>query len=183
MPGPLINAGWPDHWYNDNHDIPCVAKGCDKVFHTANEFGKRRCHWSSSPPLSPSCHDHSILLAMNNQTRCVWCNYRNVNSLSCLLYHERMEHGTRNMSSIEGYLSAMRSDSTHDDANACKDQVFDRMEIDIGNLEKHHDALCVSLISLFLLLIPLAESSTHFWNSLPSKHVFVINTNPSNEQR
>ena len=181
MPKPLGYAGWPGHWYNKNRDIPCVAKGCDKVFHTVDEFGKRRFHWSSSSPLSPSYHDHHILLAMNSQSRCVWCNYHSV-SLKTLLAHEKKEHKTSNMSSIEGYLSLMRSGFTYDDANACKDQAFERMVINIGNLQNYHDALCVSLLSLFLLLIPLAGSSNHCWDSWPSKDVFDIKTNRSNEQ-
>ena len=182
----LGDAGWPAHWYNNDRHIPCLAQRCDKVFHTSEEFKQRRFHWNNDVPLSRSYHDHKILLAMNTQTRCVWCNYQN-NSLKDLLYHERKvhegkEHGTSNMSSIEGYLSLMRSNRTHDDANACKVHAFERMVINIGTLQEHHDALCVSLPSLFLLLIALAESSNRFWDSLPSKHVFNINTNPSNKQ-
>lgn len=99
--------GWPDHWYNYEGYIPCPARGCIKVFDNIS-IRRRGRHWYDEEPESPSYNDHGILLAIDRQTDCVYCTYHNDRSLKNLLAHEKNQHGSSDMSTMEGYLRLMR---------------------------------------------------------------------------
>ena len=58
----------------------------------------------------------TILLAIDRQTDCVYCTYRNDRSLRDLLAHEQNQHGSSNMSTMEGYLRLVRQGLDTDEA-------------------------------------------------------------------
>ena len=69
--------GWPRHWYNHEGCIPYPAQGCTKMFNNSNIEHRGYHYWWHQETSSPSCNDHSVLLAIHRQKKCVYCDYHN----------------------------------------------------------------------------------------------------------
>ena len=96
---------WPRHWYNAQGKMLCQARGCDKVFDDDRKGDQRR----NSHVSGTGSAEHQILLRMERQIGCAYCNYRVIHRERRQLFkHEEMAHGTCRMSTLRGFIKLAR---------------------------------------------------------------------------
>lgn len=166
MPRPTI-GGWPDHWYTDasHTHIFCQARGCDKVFNE-DEFVWRDRHYrtESQNPFSTSRSDHDILLAINEQYKCVHCSYHD-KDLQNLLAHEETKHGTSKMSTVQGWLYLLRRGVAVNGSRAYEDPVYERLLDNIWN-SPHREYRNRLLFRVYPELLPKDAWEGGMWRYL-----------------
>ncbi|KAK0510404.1 hypothetical protein JMJ35_006836 [Cladonia borealis] len=96
---------WPNHWYNAEGKIPCQARGCGKVFDDdRNGDQKRVSHVTGTRNA-----EHKIILCMDRQIGCVYCDYRVKNRERRQLFnHEELAHRTCSMSTLTSFINLAR---------------------------------------------------------------------------
>ena len=96
---------WPHHWYNAEGKILCQARGCGKVFDDdRNGDQKRVSHVTGTRNAK-----HNIILCMDRQIGCVYCDYRMKNKERRQLFnHEVVAHGSCSMSTLASFINLAR---------------------------------------------------------------------------
>ena len=120
---------WPRHFYNAEGQIPCQARGCDRVFNDDRKGDQQRI----SHVTGTRNAEHQIIVCMDRQIGCVYCEYRvQFRERRQLFNHEETAHGTRNMSTLTSFITlARRGDIVGDLGRLAAKPIFDRM---ISNL-------------------------------------------------
>ncbi|MCJ1454153.1 hypothetical protein MMC28_004503 [Mycoblastus sanguinarius] len=122
--------GWPDHWYDTDGKPICIAKDCPRVFSTLKAMKERKSHYQQLSGDPRTKVDHDILIHINRQITCPYCEFREKRQIKALFDHETSLHGTTNMSSIEGFATLVRLGlQTEEVLDHAKESIFYRMMI------------------------------------------------------
>ena len=116
---------WPNHWYNAEGKIPCQAKECGKVFDDdRNGDQKRVSHVTGTQNA-----EHKVILCMDRQIGCVYCDYRVKNKERRQLFnHEVAAHGSCSMSTLTSFINlARRGCIVGDLGTRAAEPIFTRM--------------------------------------------------------
>ena len=116
---------WPQHFYNAEGKIPCQARGCDRVFNDDRKGDQQRI----SHVTGTRNAEHRIIVCMDRQIGCVYCEYRVVfRERRQLFHHEETAHGTRSMSTLTSFINlARRGDIIGDLGTLAAQPIFERM--------------------------------------------------------
>ena len=101
QPGYQGIQGYPDHWYDANGNIPCLARACLRLF-TIDNIDELAEHWSGkhdSTVTALTMAEHHILYTMLVQGQCDLC-FRHFSEPRQLFWHEMAEHGSDNLSRL-----------------------------------------------------------------------------------
>ena len=102
--------GYPPSWLDDQGNVKCVARGCDKVWKTTDELRVRHGHLQNN--VAPeTVTDHNILIAMNKQRKCPHCHDYPVKTnrgVNDLYQHELKKHGREDTATISGFVKLLR---------------------------------------------------------------------------
>lgn len=118
--------GYPDHWYDENGNIPCPARDCPMLFDASNIHYLAR-HWNTDTVSEPSIltnAEHEILYNMLLRWPCsvpvttVYnpvCNMFNISTRGGkeLLYHEATVHGDMFFNHMNTFVSLVRDYPDH----------------------------------------------------------------------
>lgn len=109
QPGAKGMNGYPSHWYDDEGKIPCPARDCGMLF-TRNTIHRLGLHWineDDAPITLQIKAEHSILHSMILQRKCPYCDFATPDHRK-LFHHEETEHGSSNLSRLNGVVSLAR---------------------------------------------------------------------------
>ncbi|CAF9939169.1 MAG: hypothetical protein ALECFALPRED_008000 [Alectoria fallacina] len=132
--GTSAMLGYPEHWYDDDCNIPCPARDCNMLFHRRN-IHQLGLHWEnavnpeSRPPMTALTHaEHGILYHMLVQMTCPYCQFATVYGPRQVFDHEARQHGSSNTSRLNGVITLARQGGHYELAHPA---IFKRMVLKI----------------------------------------------------
>ncbi|CAD6577132.1 MAG: hypothetical protein ASARMPRED_008136 [Alectoria sarmentosa] len=127
--------GFPEHWYDNDCNIPCPATDCSMLFNR-RKIHQLGLHWENvvtpdgpPPPMTALTHaEHGILYHMLVQMTCPYCDYGTVYGPRQIFDHEARQHHSSNTSRLTGVISLARQGGHYELAHPA---IFKRMVLKI----------------------------------------------------